>query len=72
MNFILQRKGRRLTQEHRSKGISDFQKIVAQGISRNCSSGRNRSDEKLRGESKTKIVVIGHTKNGCRWCWSRS
>jgi len=41
MNFILQKKGQEAERKSiEAKGISDFQKIVAQGSARNCSSGK--------------------------------
>jgi len=48
-----------------AKGISDFQKIVAQGISPQLLEWKGiEATEKLAASQNTKIVVIGNTKNG--------
>lgn len=66
MSFILQKEKQEAERKSiEAKGISDFQKIVAQGISPQLLEWKGiEATEKLAASSNTKIVVIGNTKNG--------
>src|SRR5579871_2362083 len=66
MNFILQKEKQEADRKSiEAKGIADFQKIVAQGISPQLLEWKGiEATEKLAASSNTKIVVIGNTKNG--------
>ena len=66
MNFILQKEKQEAERKStEAKGISDFQKIVAQGISPQLLEWKGiEATEKLAASPNTKIVVIGNTKNG--------
>jgi regulator of protease activity HflC (stomatin/prohibitin superfamily) len=66
MNFILQKEKQEADRKGiEAKGIADFQKIVAQGISPQLLEWKGiEATEKLASSSNTKIVVIGNTKNG--------
>jgi len=66
MNFILQKERQEAERKSiEAKGISDFQKIVAQGISPQLLEWKGiEATEKLAASPNTKIVVIGNTKNG--------
>jgi len=66
MSFILQKEKQEAERKSiEAKGIADFQKIVAQGISPQLLEWKGiEATEKLAGSSNTKIVVIGNTKNG--------
>lgn len=48
-----------------AKGISDFQKIVSEGISKQLLEWKGiEATEKLAGSNNTKIVIIGNPKTG--------
>lgn len=66
MSFILQKEKQEADRKSiEAKGIADFQKIVAQGISPQLLEWKGiEATEKLAASSNTKIVVIGNTKNG--------
>ena len=66
MSFILQKEKQEADRKGiEAKGIADFQKIVAQGISPQLLEWKGiEATEKLASSSNTKIVVIGNTKNG--------
>ncbi|HJZ64206.1 MAG TPA: prohibitin family protein [Candidatus Acidoferrum sp.] len=66
MSFILQKEKQEAERKSiEAKGIADFQKIVAQGISPQLLEWKGiEATEKLAGSSNTKIVVIGNTRNG--------
>lgn len=66
MSFILQKEKQEADRKGiEAKGIADFQKIVAQGISPQLLEWKGiEATEKLAASSNTKIVVIGNTKNG--------
>lgn len=66
MSFILQKEKQEAERKSiEAKGIADFQKIVAQGISPQLLEWKGiEATEKLAASSNTKIVVIGNTKNG--------
>jgi regulator of protease activity HflC (stomatin/prohibitin superfamily) len=66
MNFVLQKEKQEADRKGiEAKGIADFQKIVAQGISPQLLEWKGiEATEKLASSSNTKIVVIGNTKNG--------
>ncbi len=66
MSFILQKEKQEADRKSiEAKGIADFQKIVAQGISAQLLEWKGiEATEKLAASQNTKIVVIGNTKNG--------
>jgi prohibitin 1 len=66
MNFILQKERQEAERKSiEAKGISDFQKIVAQGISPQLLEWKGiEATEKLAGSTNTKVIVIGNTRNG--------
>ena len=66
MSFVLQKEKQEADRKGiEAKGIADFQKIVAQGISPQLLEWKGiEATEKLASSSNTKIVVIGNTKNG--------
>lgn len=66
MSFVLQKEKQEAERKSiEAKGISDFQKIVAQGISPQLLEWKGiEATEKLASSTNTKIVVIGNTKNG--------
>ena len=66
MKFVLQKEQQEAERKRiEAQGISDFQKIVSQGISPNLLEWKGiEATEKLAGSPNTKIVVIGNTKNG--------
>src|SRR5215470_8170933 len=66
MSFILQKEKQEAERKSiEAKGIADFQKSVAQGISPQLLEWKGiEAKEKLAASSNTKIVVIGNTKNG--------
>ncbi|MBS1840683.1 MAG: prohibitin family protein [Acidobacteria bacterium] len=66
MSFILQKEKQEADRKSiEAKGIADFQKIVAQGISPQLLEWKGiEATEKLAASQNTKIVVIGNTKNG--------
>lgn len=66
MSFVLQKEKQEADRKSiEAKGIADFQKIVAQGISPQLLEWKGiEATEKLAASQNTKIVVIGNTKNG--------
>ena len=66
MSFVLQKEKQEAERKSiEAKGIADFQKIVAQGISPQLLEWKGiEATEKLATSSNTKIVVIGNSKNG--------
>lgn len=66
MSFVLQKEKQEADRKSiEAKGISDFQKIVAQGISTQLLEWKGiEATEKLATSSNTKVVIIGNSKNG--------
>jgi regulator of protease activity HflC (stomatin/prohibitin superfamily) len=66
MSFILQKEKQEAERKSiEAKGISDFQKIVAQGISPQLLEWKGiEATEKLATSNNTKVIVIGNPKNG--------
>jgi prohibitin 1 len=66
MSFVLQKEKQEAERKSiEAKGISDFQKIVAQGISPQLLEWKGiEATEKLAGSTNTKVIVIGNTRNG--------
>lgn len=66
MKFILQKEQQEAERKRiEAQGISDFQKIVSQGISPQLLEWKGiEATEKLAASTNTKIVVIGNTRNG--------
>jgi prohibitin 1 len=66
MSFILQKEKQEAERKRiEAQGISDFQHIVAQGISPQLLEWKGiEATEKIAGSSNAKIVIIGNTKNG--------
>jgi prohibitin 1 len=66
MSFILQKERQEADRKSiEAKGISDFQKIVAQGISPQLLEWKGiEATEKLASSPNTKVIVIGNPKNG--------
>jgi prohibitin 1 len=66
MVFVLQKEQQEAERKRiEAQGISDFQKIVSQGISPMLLEWKGiEATEKLAGSPNTKIVVIGNSKNG--------
>lgn len=66
MSFILQKEKQEAERKRiEAQGISDFQRIVAQGISPQLLEWKGiEATEKLATSSNSKIVIIGNTKNG--------
>ncbi len=66
MSFVLQKEKQEAERKSiEAKGISDFQKIVAQGISPQLLEWKGiEATEKLASSSNTKVVIIGNSKNG--------
>ncbi len=66
MQFVLQRETQEAERKRiEAKGISDFQNIVAKGISDQLLKWKGiEATEKLAGSNNTKIVVIGSGKDG--------
>src|SRR5215471_14009987 len=66
MNFILQKEKQEAERKRiEAQGISDFQKIVAQGISPQLLEWKGiEATEKLALSNNSKVVVIGNPKNG--------
>jgi regulator of protease activity HflC (stomatin/prohibitin superfamily) len=66
MSFILQKEKQEADRKSiEAKGIADFQKIVAQGISPQLLEWKGiEATEKLAASQNSKIVIIGNTKNG--------
>ena len=66
MSFILQKEKQEAERKRiEAQGISDFQHIVAQGISPQLLEWKGiEATEKIATSSNAKIVIIGNTKNG--------
>lgn len=66
MKFVLQKEQQEAERKRiEAQGISDFQKIVSQGISPQLLEWKGiEATEKLANSPNSKIVVIGNTKNG--------
>jgi prohibitin 1 len=66
MNFILQKEKQEAERKRiEAQGISDFQKIVAQGISPQLLEWKGiEATEKLATSTNSKVVVVGNAKNG--------
>jgi regulator of protease activity HflC (stomatin/prohibitin superfamily) len=66
MSFILQKERQEAERKRiEAQGISDFQKIVAQGISPQLLEWKGiEATEKLATSANAKIVVVGNPKNG--------
>jgi prohibitin 1 len=66
MSFILQKERQEAERKRiEAQGISDFQKIVAQGISPQLLEWKGiEATEKLATSANAKIVIIGNPKNG--------
>lgn len=66
MNFVLQREKQEAERKRiEAQGISDFQKIVAQGISQQLLTWKGiEATEKLANSANAKVVVIGSGKDG--------
>lgn len=66
MNFVLQREKQEAERKRiEAQGISDFQKIVAQGISQQLLTWKGiEATEKLASSANAKVVVIGSGKDG--------
>lgn len=66
MSFVLQKEKQEAERKRiEAQGISDFQHIVAQGISAPLLEWKGiEATEKLAASSNSKIVIIGNTRNG--------
>lgn len=66
MQFVLEREKQEAERKRiEAKGISDFQKIVSQGINQDLLRWKGiEATEKLAGSDNSKIVVIGSGKDG--------
>jgi prohibitin 1 len=66
MSFILQKEKQEAERKRiEAQGISDFQRIVAQGISPQLLEWKGiEATEKLATSNNAKIVIVGNTKNG--------
>src|ERR1700756_2378594 len=66
MNFTLQKEKQEAERKRiEAQGISDFQKIVAQGISPQLLEWKGiEATEKLATSANSKVVVVGNAKNG--------
>jgi len=66
MSFILQKEKQEAERKRiEAQGISDFQKIVAQGISSQLLEWKGiEATEKLAMSNNTKVIVVGNPKNG--------
>jgi regulator of protease activity HflC (stomatin/prohibitin superfamily) len=66
MKFVLQKEQQEAERKRiEAQGISDFQKIVAQGLSAQVLEWKGiEATEKLAMSPNTKVVVIGNTKSG--------
>lgn len=66
MKFILQRERQEADRKKiEARGISDFQKIVAKGISSNLLRWKGiEATQKLAESPNTKVIIIGNSKNG--------
>ena len=66
MKFVLQKEQQEAERKRiDAQGITDFQKIVSQGLTSQLLGWKGiEATEKLAASSNTKIVVIGNPKNG--------
>lgn len=66
MQFVLEREKKEAERKKiEAKGISDFQKIVSQGIDKNLLQWKGiEATEKLAESNNTKVIVIGSGENG--------
>jgi prohibitin 1 len=66
MSFVLQKEKQEAERKRiEAQGISDFQRIVAQGISAPLLEWKGiEATEKLAASTNAKIVIVGNTKNG--------
>jgi regulator of protease activity HflC (stomatin/prohibitin superfamily) len=66
MSFVLQREKQEAERKRiEAQGISDFQRIVAQGISQQLLTWKGiEATEKLANSANAKVVVIGSGKDG--------
>src|SRR5215469_11804657 len=66
MNFILQKEKQEAERKRiEAQGISDFQRIVATGISAQLLEWKGiEATEKLATSSNAKVVIVGNSKNG--------
>jgi prohibitin 1 len=66
MSFVLQKEKQEAERKRiEAQGISDFQRIVAQGISPQLLEWKGiEATEKLANSTNSKVVIIGNTKNG--------
>jgi prohibitin 1 len=66
MNFVLQKEKQEAERKRiEAQGISDFQHIVAQGISSQLLEWKGiEATEKLATSTNSKVVIIGNTRNG--------
>jgi prohibitin 1 len=66
MKFVLQKEQQEAERKRiEAQGISDFQRIVSQGLTPTLLEWKGiEATEKLAGSSNAKIVVIGNAKNG--------
>jgi len=66
MSFVLQKEKQEAERKRiEAQGISDFQKIVAQGISSQLLEWKGiEATEKLATSTNTKVVIVGNPKNG--------
>jgi prohibitin 1 len=66
MQFVLQKERQEAERKRiEAQGVSDFQRIVTQGISQQLLEWKGiEATEKLVGSPNSKIVIIGNPKNG--------
>jgi regulator of protease activity HflC (stomatin/prohibitin superfamily) len=66
MQFVLQKERQEAERKRiEAQGVSDFQRIVTQGISQQLLEWKGiEATEKLVGSPNSKIVIIGNSKNG--------
>ena len=66
MKFVLQKESQEAERKRiEAQGISDFQKIVGQGLSQQYLEWKGiEATEKLASSPNTKVVVVGNPKNG--------
>jgi len=66
MSFVLQKEKQEAERKRiEAQGISDFQRIVAQGISPQLLEWKGiEATEKLAASTNSKVVIVGNSKNG--------
>lgn len=66
MQFVIKKEEKEAERKKiEARGIRDFQRIVAQGISPNLLKWKGiEATEKLAGSSNTKVIIIGNAKDG--------